>query len=1158
MPKATNLAGEKARKWRRGIGARAENPGKDVRARKFPLEMAANAADFGEAARLYDIVEGVAPGSLAALLCATHLSGFRVFSSAARARKFRPNLSAKNAVIAQDDERPLEVLSPSESEFFPHKVAALVAREARAEGVEESKISREFAARVFSGSSPNALSWLFGAGLVNLLADPATDDAEAARLLDADPARVRQLREYARAVALPPPFYRKKNYADFRVSVAGKLQGWLSNYWKRLEDLRARVENPAVVAVPPGLGDSRLDPLLRRANLDRDEIRDLAKNLPQVFADARDALDILAGRRETLPGPAEIAKFDELNSAVDELAARLRTVKNFAGQRAGGSEDSEFWKALDGGLESALAPLEKLEKLNRISGGAPDAESETAQTAAAFNALWNHRRACFAAVADSAGDFFAVLESAEAEEAKILRERPKAGADESDAAEFAVRKFLHRVGLAARRMGPENREAVAATMRPLFARPREANQFFNNNLGALYRGPFSNAIRPPFALDWRAARKIDWFAKLQSAAAGMESRLAGGRADDFRDWMEAERLALSLRLSGLPDELPREKARRLAEIPAAAESALRFSPALAEALGANPVPRRVVVSAFNQLQSALRGLAFRIMRPDFIVRVVFHPVGQDELICAPKDKLWNPPPRHRVRYAESFAAMKSAENEDGELESAQAVFALLESRRPARRGNANLTGDDRAVLAECPHDWIFPAKHWGVAAPERAGFAVAKKAAEQNGFGLPESRAGLRLVGAAAMKSALDDCLRGKVSLGESALILERRCAQTFEWKGGELKLRIADAGLRAELAVPVMSDPPTRKGADFYGRFVAVDLGERGVGYAVFELSRFLENKDDAPLESGAVSIPSVRGLIHAVRRHRGRAQPGQKIQDSHSRVLERRRANVVGDVCHEIDSLCAKWRAFPVLERDVANLESGGSQLKIVYGSVVRRYAYSPADAHRRRRGERWFSGAKGGAWPHPFLVRIKRDEEGREKREELKLFPGTQVSAAGTSQECSRCRRNALRILRDAPDNLRLVFRDGEADLAGEAALFPARSGAGKLFLYEKTTARDFAGLREFRRRKIRPQLSRPLNGERKAGELRALVKFNLRRPPESVRSRDTSQSRYFCVFADCRARMHADENAAVNIGRKFLSDLDGEQSRKKRELEFRGAD
>jgi len=37
-----------------------------------------------------------------------------------------------------------------------------------------------------------------------------------------------------------------------------------------------------------------------------------------------------------------------------------------------------------------------------------------------------------------------------------------------------------------------------------------------------------------------------------------------------------------------------------------------------------------------------------------------------------------------------------------------------------------------------------------------------------------------------------------------------------------------------------------------------------------------------------------------------------------------------------------------------------------------------------------------------------------------------------------------------------------------------------------------------------------------------------------------ARDTTQSQFHCLFNDCRKTYHADQGAAVNIGRKFLKE------------------
>lgn len=1151
----SNHAGERARRWRKAIGAQAERSDADMRTRKFPLEIPINAFNFDEATTLFNTVEGVGPGSLAGFLFATHLSGFRVFSNTSGAQAFRSNME-RGPAIAQDDNRPFIRLSnQKENDIALYRVVAQLASEVRAEEeITEDKITRGIKQRLFGGpeGSPNGLSWLFGKGLAEVLANSEISDEEVARSLHADPERIQQLREVARTVPMPPPFYKGMHYAHFRVQVAQKLGGWIGNYWNRLGELRKRIDGVEFtqISFPPELDDSRLSPLAKRANIHPKDIRATAESLPDRFQKAHQALDFLAGHGDRLPDPEDIAKFDELNAVVDNLSAWLKTLKNIAKQRIEDTGDSEFWKKLHEGLESSLKPLEKLERLNQISGGVPNnPEDEVRQTADAFNALWQHRCAQFAQIADLSEGTRALLQSSEVDEAEILRKR---GKDPHAARENAVRKLLQRISNTARNMRSENREEIAAKIRPLFAnvKPhkakaiREANKYFINNQGAIYRSPFSRSIHEPYKIDWEAAYKMDWVALLESSATCMESRLMqSGHPDDFRDWMACAHLALTMRLQALPDEISGEKILALTQIPAVAESALHFSPILAENLQAKSVPRRVVISAFNQLNSALRGLGFKIMRPDFIVRAVFHPVGQDKLIYAPKDVQWQPPSRYYDRYTASFDAMKATQGENGKLDSTKAVKALLDARRPSKRSNikAILTKDDLAVLAELPHDWLFLADNkWRIDASQRDGIIVSKKSDKQAGYNIKSCR-GLRLIGPTSLKSALDDCLRGRTTLGESSLIVECRYTQKLQWKNGELSLSISvcEDALRAEVAVPVESPALTRKGTSFYDKMVAVDLGERGIGYAVFDIRRWLENENDEPLASGTVSISSIRALIRAVRRHRGRAQPGQKIRDAYSRALEKRRKNVIGDVCQVIDALCSQHCAFPVLEGDLQNLESGENQLKLVYGSVIHRYVFSGVDAHKKQRGEHWFTGKYGGKWSHPYLIRITHSEKGRKQRKDLNLFPGTQVSPYGTSQMCSQCRRNAIQILRDMSQGNQLEFKDGKASL-----------GDGlELRLFQKTTKLSDRELRRYRRAQRRPPLTKPLNGCHSVQDLLPLVKFNLRRPPESLRSRDTTQSQYRCVFADCLAEQHADENAAINIGRKLMSNMDYDKSKRK---------
>ena len=81
--------GQNAREWRRKVAALARRQRESVFTYKFGLETEPGDIDFDAAAHAYDITEGIEKGSLIGLVCAAHLSGFRLFSKGDETRQFR-------------------------------------------------------------------------------------------------------------------------------------------------------------------------------------------------------------------------------------------------------------------------------------------------------------------------------------------------------------------------------------------------------------------------------------------------------------------------------------------------------------------------------------------------------------------------------------------------------------------------------------------------------------------------------------------------------------------------------------------------------------------------------------------------------------------------------------------------------------------------------------------------------------------------------------------------------------------------------------------------------------------------------------------------------------------------------------------------------------
>ena len=89
--------------------------------------------------------------------------------------------------------------------------------------------------------------------------------------------------------------------------------------------------------------------------------------------------------------------------------------------------------------------------------------------------------------------------------------------------------------------------------------------------------------------------------------------------------------------------------------------------------------------------------------------------------------------------------------------------------------------------------------------------------------------------------------------------------------------------------------------------------------------------------------------------------------------------------------------------------------------------------------------------------------------------------------------------------------------------------------------RTTPASSDERRRYARRNERAPLSEPIAAQHLRGdELLRAIRRNLRQPPRSKQSRDTTQSVFHCLYEDCQSVTHADQNAAINIGRRFLTE------------------
>ena len=718
-------------------------------------------------------------------------------------------------------------------------------------------------------------------------------------------------------------------------------------------------------------------------------------------------------------------------------------------------------------------------------------------------------------------------------ERRLLEDR---GRDAARAGEQALRRLLHRVVAISRRLSPETAQRIRDAVAPLFPNGKDANRYLHNRQGAVYRHPFSTSRHREYDIDIDHARRTDWLAWLDGHADEIRRQLdKHGNPALLRDLLAIEEFLFTRRLDGLPDRIPGRLAR-----PRRQDGLVDVPPLLALQLDSDEVSRDVAIRAFNLFNSAINGLSFRAFRDSFIVRVKFQRLDHEELFYAPKNRLWQPPSDYasaKGGIAKGVALPAVEHDETG---------AVLPQETAKNLSQENFPEGSHALLRQAPHDWFVEIDLRRGRTSDRAGLPVKK-----NAYGLKRwrslKRPAFRLIGPPSFKTWLDRALVGRdrdVKLGDYTLILDREFKQSLTIEDGEIRLAAKPVSVKSEIAVPVVDFRSHEKTADgiLFDNVVAIDLGEKRVGFAVFSLVDVLERgvcdpvvgEDRKPVV-GTVAVPAFRRLMAAVRRHRRSRQPNQKVGQTYSKALMQFRENVIGDVCNRIDTLCKRFRGFPILESSVGNFEAGGRQLEMIYGSVLRRYTFSKVEAHRATRSQYWF---RAESWNHPYIYIRDWNEERKEysgQPKPLTIFPGFKVNPAGTSQTCHRCRRNALAALRNTQGVIH-VEDDGKVVL-----------GDGLLKLFEHTHYPP-AELKRFHRRKERPPLNVPVRrGQHGLRDIERIVRRNMRQAPLSAMSPDTTQARFVCVYEDCGFEGHADENAAINIGRRFLERIDTKRSR-----------
>lgn len=995
-------------------------------------------------------------------------------------------------------------------------------------------------------SNGNGLAWLFSKGIEIFAETPVSSEKEDSlcsifSVPESQAELLNHLKDSARPLAEQRIFLRCStqylSFGDFRSSFAGHINSWISNYIERLLELEGCLSRlPHKLEIPSCLINGDND-FFVRSGLDRTETETIVASFAESKEKAVESLNVLLGRVNRLPDLCDIENIRKLTEMVNRFNVTRSYLTSFVEQT---SKDSfSPWKDLKDFLPKdwLQCESEKISKLTGLSGGIPEEEKVLKQCLSDFMLLKQWQQKAFARVIqwgreqDAMSDVFHVLEEKEEHNLKV---RPNS---DLDVEEQAVRYFLNRVALAVRFCSDEAACSVKKWLKEqsVFTTQREFNEFFSNRKGCIYKSVFSSnresvlAINPIIVQEkYRLWREFD---RLMSDLVQKYVFVS----EEQQTVLELENQWMLFKLRCIKRTIPRDVVE--IRLPEAYQGSL--DRLLGISLDKDEIPVSVFCSVFNLYSTLLKGLCTQLLRNRFFLRTKFCWQKNNSLLYRPKvDKHWRIPERYQknTEWKEIFASGILQINEDGSVNVAK-TFERLHALSDSERSKFSL------LLQQLPHEWgcenPFIARNRKAPIKALELRKIGSKGMQLHGRTIT-NQSFFRLIGPSTHKTQLDQMLleSKRTTIGDMTLLVDEAVKQSVEL--GNIRLDAEEPMMSLAIPLTVAGRPrEAQQEKPPFTHLVGIDQGEAGIAYAVFKLDDAGKATAEA-VATGTVRIPSFRRLIKSVRTFRKEKQRTEKFNQRFSSTMFNLRKNVVGDVCHAIVGLMKEFNAFPVLEREVRNLESGSRQLSMVYKAVNAHFLRPEVDAHGLLRKQLWFS---AGAWTLPEFIQhwddlknpSKQSDDGRPNQTQLHVWPGAAVHAHYTSRICSHCGRNISALIRKAKtdDAYKTICfnKYGEAEIYGETV---------KLYVSDKEHDGKY-----YRQRNERVPLTTPLpECELSLKEFERLVKRNLRRPPKSLQSKDTSQSRYFCVFKDCamhNVEQHADENAAINIGRRFLAHL-----------------
>lgn len=682
--------GKTARDWRSSLFDNClERP---IRTLQFPLEhdiLPENV--INSACTTFEKVRGFGDISLQRFVNALVLSGFRLFSNESKAKEFAGG-TLESGAIAFDEtaiyggENALHnVLNSSvqmqmtyahvkDNEYYDYT------KDKETQKLEKSEKPISPAKAI---SEVNALSNIFGKTLKLWQTQNAQYIQKYYNIPDSKAYIIKPIQDIAIGLA-QDSFLTKGHYADYRKVIQGNIDSWISNYSKRLEELKNVLNNPKLTEELKNI--KQKVPFFEENNILKQESLDIPKDEILSFIDGLiHAIPKTSGLLKGMDKTPDEADFEEISIFSESLSLLYGMVKTINNN----IEQYNKERGLKGKNAIAKMPnvsFRKLDKVPQFRGSELfNAENYKTETKQHFQDLLNATEQHFNDLNPNTQDIIS-----------ILKERDKKRYPNADINnDFVLRNIFHRFIGNMRSMSYETKICFIqyAFDNAWIHNKRDINKYLLNRIGAFWRSPKSTSRHESYKslnCDVFTLDKIQDFLEYYKANYMWNEKY-------YFEYLQLDFSYKTLCISGLDGQIPSDKAK-----PRIKSDIIRLSPILSTILNNHMVNSNIAQKVFSAYGAKLRGMIFTLSRKQFIEKITLRRVGDEFLHYMPKDKdwilpshIWNTDNPIKKALAElGFDNVQSVHSYD--------VFDRIQAQKKSYE-NANI----RALLKQLPHDWGY-------------------------------------------------------------------------------------------------------------------------------------------------------------------------------------------------------------------------------------------------------------------------------------------------------------------------------------------------------------------------------------------------------------------------------------------------------------------